>query len=340
MNSARYSSSLGGPLNSPMSAPEKKVLPSHSSTTACDAGHRLRSAPARPQSGAHVGGDGVDGRIVSDDERKLAVALDADDGRGHASYAASLGVAGPRLPFGLAPRLIWKDRGAGIYDISTMDIADVDLNLLVVFDALLRTRSVTGAARTLGMSQPATSFALNRLRKMFGDPLFVRTSRGIHPTPYAEGTGGAARSRSSTGSAPTCCSSRRSIRRLSSDRSPSTCRTSASWCSCRAILDRLAQIAPGVHVRTRQSAGGAARTRAAHRRSRPRARLLSGADRRGAVSAAAVHAFLRLHRARRPSHDRRRDDAQASSSKAGTRSCIRPAQYERLAGSRAAERRA
>ena len=70
-----------------------------------------------------------------------------------------------------------------------MDIADVDLNLLVVFDALLRTRSVSGAARTLGMSQPATSFALNRLRKMFGEPLFVRTARGIHPTPYAESLG-------------------------------------------------------------------------------------------------------------------------------------------------------
>lgn len=68
-----------------------------------------------------------------------------------------------------------------------MDITDVDLNLLVVFNALLRARSVTGAARQLGMSQPATSFALNRLRKMFGDPLFVRTARGIHPTPFAEG---------------------------------------------------------------------------------------------------------------------------------------------------------
>jgi DNA-binding transcriptional LysR family regulator len=67
-----------------------------------------------------------------------------------------------------------------------MDITDVDLNLLVVFDALLRARSVTGAARQLGMSQPATSFALNRLRKMFGDPLFVRSARGIHPTPFAE----------------------------------------------------------------------------------------------------------------------------------------------------------
>jgi DNA-binding transcriptional LysR family regulator len=68
-----------------------------------------------------------------------------------------------------------------------MDIADLDLNLLVVLDALLRTRSVSGAARMLGMSQPATSLALQRLRKAFGEPLFVRTARGIHPTPYAEG---------------------------------------------------------------------------------------------------------------------------------------------------------
>lgn len=70
-----------------------------------------------------------------------------------------------------------------------MDIADVDLNLLVVFDALLKARSVSSAARALNMSQPATSFALNRLRKMFGEPLFVRTARGIHPTPYAESLG-------------------------------------------------------------------------------------------------------------------------------------------------------
>ncbi|MFO7306143.1 MAG: LysR family transcriptional regulator [Gammaproteobacteria bacterium] len=67
-----------------------------------------------------------------------------------------------------------------------MNLRDVDLNLLVVFDALLRTGSVTRAAQVLGMSQPATSFALSKLRKIFGDPLFVRTGTGICPTPYAE----------------------------------------------------------------------------------------------------------------------------------------------------------
>ncbi|MEO8020166.1 MAG: LysR family transcriptional regulator [Pseudomonadota bacterium] len=67
-----------------------------------------------------------------------------------------------------------------------MDIGEVDLNLLVIFDALLRARSVSAAARKLGMSQPAASLGLQRLRKIFGDPLFIRTARGIHPTPHAE----------------------------------------------------------------------------------------------------------------------------------------------------------
>jgi DNA-binding transcriptional LysR family regulator len=68
-----------------------------------------------------------------------------------------------------------------------MDIRSVDLNLLVVFDALLRTHNVSRAADSLGTSQPATSYALGRLRDLLGDPLFVRTSRGMVPTPYAEG---------------------------------------------------------------------------------------------------------------------------------------------------------
>lgn len=67
-----------------------------------------------------------------------------------------------------------------------MNLRHVDLNLLVVFDALLRAGSVTRAAQQLGMSQPTTSLALNKLRKLFDDPLFVRTSGGISPTPRAE----------------------------------------------------------------------------------------------------------------------------------------------------------
>lgn len=71
-------------------------------------------------------------------------------------------------------------------DIDAMDIRKVDLNLLVVFDALLRELSVSRAAEALGMSQPAMSFALGKLRVMFDDPLFIRASRGVRPTPRAE----------------------------------------------------------------------------------------------------------------------------------------------------------
>lgn len=66
-----------------------------------------------------------------------------------------------------------------------MNIASFDLNLLVVFDALLTDRSVTRAAHRLGLSQPALSNALARLRGRVGDPLFERTSRGMAPTPRA-----------------------------------------------------------------------------------------------------------------------------------------------------------
>ncbi len=61
-----------------------------------------------------------------------------------------------------------------------------DLNLLRVFEALSHDRSVSLAAAKLGMSQPALSNALNRLRIVFDDPLFVRTRRGMQPTPKAE----------------------------------------------------------------------------------------------------------------------------------------------------------
>jgi DNA-binding transcriptional LysR family regulator len=61
-----------------------------------------------------------------------------------------------------------------------------DLNLLVVFDAVMRERSVTRAGNRLGLSQPALSHALARLRHMLKDELFVRTPKGMVPTPRAE----------------------------------------------------------------------------------------------------------------------------------------------------------
>ena len=59
----------------------------------------------------------------------------------------------------------------------------LDLNLLPVLLALSEHRSVSAAARQLAMSQPAVSSALARLRASLGDPLFVRTARGMEPTP-------------------------------------------------------------------------------------------------------------------------------------------------------------
>ena len=61
----------------------------------------------------------------------------------------------------------------------------IDLNLLEYLDVLLRERNVTRAASHLGLSQPAMSNGLGRLRIMFGDPLLVRTSDGMAPTERA-----------------------------------------------------------------------------------------------------------------------------------------------------------
>ena len=67
-----------------------------------------------------------------------------------------------------------------------MNIADIDLNLLHVFAAVQQAGSVSRAADRLGLSQPATSHALTRLRLLLNDPLFVRAPGGVRPTPRAE----------------------------------------------------------------------------------------------------------------------------------------------------------
>ena len=66
-----------------------------------------------------------------------------------------------------------------------MKLRSIDLNLLVVLDALIAERSVQQAGRRLGLSQSATSHALDRLRKLIGDQLLVRTASGMEPTPRA-----------------------------------------------------------------------------------------------------------------------------------------------------------
>jgi DNA-binding transcriptional LysR family regulator len=67
-----------------------------------------------------------------------------------------------------------------------MDLAGVDLNLLVVFDALMAERHVTRAGERIGLSQPAMSAALNRLRHLLKDDLFIRRADGMHPTRKAQ----------------------------------------------------------------------------------------------------------------------------------------------------------
>jgi DNA-binding transcriptional LysR family regulator len=67
-----------------------------------------------------------------------------------------------------------------------MNFRHLDLNLLRVLVAIYRTGSVTAAGRQLALSQPATSNALARLREFFGDELFVRSPRGLHPTRTAQ----------------------------------------------------------------------------------------------------------------------------------------------------------
>ncbi|WP_179258883.1 LysR family transcriptional regulator [Burkholderia aenigmatica] len=71
-----------------------------------------------------------------------------------------------------------------------MHIRDLDLNLLVVFEALFRERSVTRAAQDIGLTQGAMSHALNRLRTFFEDPLFVKTAEGMMPTAKGDQLGG------------------------------------------------------------------------------------------------------------------------------------------------------
>jgi len=73
-----------------------------------------------------------------------------------------------------------------ISGIFFMNLHGIDLNLLVALNVLLKEKSVTQAADYLGITQPAMSNALKRLRRQFDDPLLVRTSEGMKPTDRAK----------------------------------------------------------------------------------------------------------------------------------------------------------
>jgi DNA-binding transcriptional LysR family regulator len=63
-----------------------------------------------------------------------------------------------------------------------LDLRQLDLNLLLAFDAIYQQRSVTRAAEVMCLSQPAMSNALRRLRELCGDPLFIKSRLGVTPT--------------------------------------------------------------------------------------------------------------------------------------------------------------
>jgi DNA-binding transcriptional LysR family regulator len=67
-----------------------------------------------------------------------------------------------------------------------MELNEIDLNLLVVFQQLMVERRVSRVAENLGLTQPAVSNSLAKMRRLFGDELFLRTPSGMVPTPYAE----------------------------------------------------------------------------------------------------------------------------------------------------------
>ena len=67
-----------------------------------------------------------------------------------------------------------------------MELSDIDLNQLVLFQQLMVERRVSKVAENLGLTQPAVSNTLAKLRRQFADDLFVRTPTGMMPTPFAE----------------------------------------------------------------------------------------------------------------------------------------------------------
>ncbi|ACB33073.1 transcriptional regulator, LysR family [Leptothrix cholodnii SP-6] len=67
-----------------------------------------------------------------------------------------------------------------------MELSEIDLNQLVLFQQLMVERRVSKVAENLGLTQPAVSNTLAKLRRLFGDDLFLRTPSGMVPTPFAE----------------------------------------------------------------------------------------------------------------------------------------------------------
>ena len=136
-----------------------------------------------------------------------------------------------------------------------MNLNKVDLNLFIVFDAIYTEANLTRAGQIVGITQPAVSNALARLRETFNDPLFVRTAQGMVPTPMAQKAelrlvleavrGASLAAHSAAGSA--CSSKRRDVARLLRS-AGACCRGAAALVSAELILP-MGLAADGVNAR-------------------------------------------------------------------------------------------
>jgi len=134
----------------------------------------------------------------------------------------------------------------------TVNANELDLNLLRVFDAVLRRRGVTAAGAEVGLTQAGVSNALARLRKLCGDPLFVRSPRGMDPTPYAKSIADPVRQAlgliETTLARPAAfdpATTERTFRLHMSD--------IGEMVFLPQLLERLQRTAPGLHVETRST---------------------------------------------------------------------------------------
>src|SRR4051812_8229510 len=79
----------------------------------------------------------------------------------------------------------YPNPAAPVWPRKRIPVKNIDLRVLAIVSELNRTRSVSQAAENLELSQSAVSMSLAKLRRHFNDPLFVRTSKGMEPTPHA-----------------------------------------------------------------------------------------------------------------------------------------------------------
>ena len=128
---------------------------------------------------------------------------------------------------------------------------NIDLKLVSIVSELLRTHNVSAAAENLGISQSSVSMALAKLRKHFGDPLFVRTSRGMEPTPYAMDL--AADLAEAQRILNAALERRAVFNPANSDRMFRLCSTDiAQFTILPALLKRLQEVAPAVRIDLQQ----------------------------------------------------------------------------------------